>query len=123
MFREARELKNNPVWNRLLSLAKKRNIKVHIASEKSLPSTCNIRGLWMVLLNGIHVIVIKQNLSAKEKNFTMAHELAHAVLHKGSGLSSILIQDPAVKKQEDEANAFAVRLLLFIKRQLYRACG
>lgn len=50
----------------------------------------------------VPVILIGEHVPADRQRFTMAHELGHAVMHKGE----------ATAQQEDEANAFAGEFLV-----------
>ena len=55
-----------------------------------------------------HYIHINNNLSDEEKRYTMAHELGHFILHKGSNLHFLRrISRVPLSRQEIEADLFA----------------
>jgi len=58
-------------------------------------------------------IFVNENLSEKERNFVLAHELGHAILHPTHNTS--FLRDNtlfSVNKFERQANKFAIELLL-----------
>lgn len=61
-------------------------------------------------------IYLNSNQSAKVKNFTLAHEIGHLLLHKNSNSFRIDLQDYSEEgdpeNQETEANYFAGALLM-----------
>lgn len=55
-----------------------------------------------------HYIHINNNLSDEDKRYTMAHELGHFILHKGSNLHFLRrISRVPLSRQEIEADLFA----------------
>ena len=55
-----------------------------------------------------HYIHINNNLSDSDKRYTMAHELGHFILHKGSNLHFLRrISRVPLSRQEIEADLFA----------------
>ncbi|UMZ35588.1 ImmA/IrrE family metallo-endopeptidase [Priestia megaterium] len=58
-------------------------------------------------------IFVNDNLSEKERNFVLAHELGHAILHPTHNTSFLRNNTLfSVNKFERQANTFAVELLL-----------
>lgn len=58
--------------------------------------------------NIYHCIHINNNLSNTDKRYTMAHELGHFILHKGSNLHFLRrISRVPLSRQEIEADLFA----------------
>ena len=55
-----------------------------------------------------HCIHINNNLSSKEQRYTLAHELGHYILHKGSNLHFLRrVTNTPLSRQEIEADLFA----------------
>ncbi len=105
------------LYGSLLKLAKKRGI--HIIDDMDLPVNAqNLCGLC-IRLGDREVITINPSLPPKEKCITLAHELAHAVLHDGSDEAARYWIDPQFRLQaEDQADAFTARLISFLSRRL-----
>jgi len=70
----------NLVWNKMLRLALKRNIQVVLVDLNG----TNTMGFWISCFQG-EAIAIDITLNSKERDFVMAHELGHSVLHRGKG--------------------------------------
>lgn len=55
-----------------------------------------------------HCIHINNNLSSKEQRYTLAHELGHYILHKGSNIHFLRrVTNTPLSRQEIEADLFA----------------
>ena len=55
-----------------------------------------------------HCIHINNNLSSSEQRYTLAHELGHYILHKGSNLHFLRrVTNTPLSRQEIEADLFA----------------
>lgn len=55
-----------------------------------------------------HCIHINNNLSSKEQRYTLAHELGHYILHKGSNVHFLRrVTNIPLSRQEIEADLFA----------------
>lgn len=66
-------------------------------------------------LNGVWIISINNNHHPNRRRFTMAHELAHYFLHKGSSASfedTTFFRDDSSSPIEYAANDFASKLLM-----------
>lgn len=109
---EATELpgKENTIWNKMLRLAFKRNIQVDLVDL----SNADTKGFWISCFQG-EAIVIDITLDNKERDFVMAHELGHSVLHRGKG-SFFNNSDEENEQIENEADRFAERLLKWLER-------
>ena len=72
----------------------------------------NVRGFYQYFQRN-HIIYIDERLSEEEKRFVCAHELGHMILHKRT--NAIFMDYRTffnVNKYEQEANRFAIELLL-----------
>ncbi len=68
---------------------------------------------FTVRMNDLPFIVLNRDLDFYESRFTMAHELGHVVLHKGTNsLNLSLNTDFCVNRYEREADSFAAWLLM-----------
>lgn len=69
------------------------------------------KGLYHTLeinKNTYHCIHINNNLSSKEQKYTLAHELGHYILHKGSNIHFLRrVTSTPLSRQEIEADLFA----------------
>lgn len=78
--------------------------------EQELPYSVNG---FTVRMNEIPFIVLNSGLGYYEKRFTMAHELGHIVLHKGTNSLNLSCNTGfCVTKFEREADSFAAWLLM-----------
>ncbi|MPN60324.1 hypothetical protein SDC9_208052 [bioreactor metagenome] len=104
---------DNSTWNRLLDLATKKNIIVYMSD---LSATVN--GIYFQI-GDMGVIGIKNSL-ADSKNFVLAHELGHSVLHKNYGDQVFTQSDndrQRIQKAELEADRFAEKLIKLLERR------
>jgi len=106
---------NDLLWNRMLHLAKKRNIQVYKTKLNRLLKGCFFHDSSY----GVTAILLDSTLGEKQ-NFVMAHELGHAVLHKvqGSLIMGYGLSDKGnVTRAECEANRFARKLINLLSRR------
>ncbi len=90
-----------------------------IAIEQELPDCVNG---FTIEMNGIRFIVLNSELGYYEKRFTMAHELGHIMLHKGTNSLNLSCNTGfCVTKYEREADSFAAWLLLL--GEMSELCG
>lgn len=80
--------------------------------EKKLNGTEDAYSIWSK--QGIPFIILSVNKTAVRRNFDLAHELAHLLLHRGVDFESL--DKFQLQKKESEANKFASYLLLPEKR-------
>ncbi len=81
-----------------------------VTLEQDLPPC--VKGFTLAM-NGTHFIVLNNVLADDDKRFTLAHELGHIILHKGTNSLQLRCQtDFCVTKYEREADGFAAWLLL-----------
>ncbi|MDD4587552.1 MAG: ImmA/IrrE family metallo-endopeptidase [Heliobacteriaceae bacterium] len=107
---------NDPIWIKLVQLAENRGIRVLLANKIAKNTT----GLYIRTKDGRKIIALKDSLVSNERRETMAHELAHAVLHSGKKDYNICLYFEGGKYWEcleNEANNFARRLLRFLDRR------
>lgn len=87
-------------------LAERMNIVVR---SKFLTSTNG----YHVYLKRLHIITLNNSLSEEQQKVVLAHELGHALLHKGLSMSFFEVNTYySVDKYERQANIFAAELLL-----------
>lgn len=68
---------------------------------------------FTVRMEGMPFIVLSSALESFERRITIAHELGHIVLHKGTNTVELSINTSfCVNKYEREADCFAAHLLL-----------
>lgn len=107
-------LKNYPHGNKfpinIVELAEKLGIKV-IEKDLSSLKKGNIYGA-LLDTNGDKVIVIEESLSKEKKNFTIAHEIGHSVIHNKD--KDLYYKDKSLRNtiEETEADDFAAEVLL-----------
>lgn len=104
---------DNSIWNRLLDLATKKNVIVYM-SELS----ATVNGIYFHI-GDIRVIGIKNSLADDSKNFVLAHELGHSVLHRNYGDQVFTQTDDdrqRIQKAELEADRFADKLINLLER-------
>jgi len=103
----------DPIWQRMVDMATKRGITVYLANqicEKVIGFYCK--------LEDRQYIAIDWNLTGEKLRYVMAHELGHAVLHEGKADWLYYYKNRYYRKQvEQEANAFAERLLRWLERR------
>ena len=107
----------NPIWNRLLSLADDRDITVY-----TIPLTAAINGIYF-RKKEVKAIGIKNSLSDYQKNFVLAHELGHSVLHKNCGqliFTQTEDEKQRIQKAEREADRFANKLIALLVRKMVK---
>lgn len=80
--------------------------------EKNLNGTEDAYSIWSQ--QGIPFIILGVNKTGVRRNFDLAHELGHLLLHRGVDFESLDKFD--LQKKESEANKFASDLLLPEKR-------
>lgn len=81
-----------------------------IVLEQELPESVNG---FTVRMNDIPFIVLNRDLGYYEKRFTMAHELGHIAMHKGTNSLNLSCNTTfCVTKYEREADSFAAWLLM-----------
>ncbi|WP_242258275.1 XRE family transcriptional regulator [Streptococcus thoraltensis] len=80
--------------------------------EKQLNGTEDAYSIWSQ--EGIPYIILGINKTAVRRNFDLAHELGHLLLHRGVDFESL--DKFELQKKESEANKFASYLLLPEKR-------
>ncbi len=69
---------------------------------------------FTVRMNDIPFIVINSSLDYHQKRVTMAHELGHVVLHKGTNSIELSCNTSfCISKYEKEADTFAAYLLMY----------
>ncbi len=103
----------DPVWDRLVSLANKRNIPVYLARGFDR----NVDGLWLKT-NEVEAIVLAQRLKGDDRNFTLAHELGHSALHRIKSPGFMGRNLPGgPERAEAEADRFAGKLLHLLKKK------
>ena len=84
-----------------------------ITLEQDLPQCVNG---FTVEMNGMRFIVLNDALDYYKRRFTLAHELGHIVLHKGTNSLRLSCNtDFCVTKYEREADSFAAWLLLLLE--------
>jgi Zn-dependent peptidase ImmA (M78 family) len=101
----------------IYSLAK--NYGLHIFKEAFPSAYLNVSG-FITITNGVPQLFVNSNDSVKRRNFTVAHELGHWLLHKDKIIEdpnlAILFRIPLgtlnTDPLEKEANAFAAELLV-----------
>ena len=71
-----------------------------------------IGGYYMLLKNGVKLVVIDSFLPRHLQKFVMAHEIGHALLHPEKYALMLTTSLYATDRQEVEADRFAVELLL-----------
>lgn len=101
----------DPIYCRLLELAKKRGIIVYLIDFSP-----QCRGVWMNNKYG-QAIALNDKLTGVRRNFVFAHELGHSALHKGRGALALgynIDDKQKVSETEREANRFARKLLMII---------
>lgn len=73
---------------------------------------------FTVRMEGMPFIVLSSALESFERRITIAHELGHIVLHKGTNAVELSINTSfCVNKYEREADCFAAHLLLAAQMQ------
>lgn len=130
-FWDYKDYRDNHMWKLLIKLARKRGIKVYVKEFGSI-SKYFIRGRY-VRNGSIDVILINQELPNWYKPITLAHELAHYVLHREQSINEIYsnitgiypsyknsmlegpIKDIIKNKQEQEADEYGKRLRSYLK--------
>lgn len=104
------------VYQELLKIVDKRSIFLDFVK---LPEEVN--GFWFRFKDdGIEVIAISEAISGRQRNFTLAHELGHSALHKGSNHNVIANGGKSDPKMEKEADDYARQLLRDIRNRLQR---
>jgi len=87
--------------------------------EQELPERVNG---FTVEMNGRSFVVLNPRLGYYEKRFTLAHELGHILLHKGTNSFKLSCNtDFCVTKYEREADCFAAWLLMYNEQR--ELCG
>lgn len=101
--------------NKLINLAESSN-PFNICKELGIIVLCHNLGSingYTTTNNRIKIIVLNEKLKAKEKRYTLAHELGHIVLrHRYSKLWLSAKTFYNNNTYENEANTFAIKLLL-----------
>lgn len=72
----------------------------------------DIGGYYMLLKNGVKLVVIDSELPRHLQRFVMAHEIGHALLHPEKYALMLRSSLYATDRHEVEADRFAVELLL-----------
>lgn len=72
---------------------------------------CNNEAIYQRNISGMEVIYIKNNLDEKYKEFIVAHELGHALLHVNIPKAAFNIDLINTGKLERQATYFALKLL------------
>ena len=71
----------------------------------------------------VKAIGIKNSLSDYQKNFVLAHELGHSVLHKNCGqliFTQTEDEKQRIQKAEREADRFANKLIALLVRKMVK---
>ena len=71
-----------------------------------------IGGYYMLLKNGVKLVVIDSELPRHLQRFVMAHEIGHALLHPEKYALMLRSSLYATDRHEVEADRFAIELLL-----------
>lgn len=87
----------------LINLLEKRGVIIH---ELDFDETFKFSGINFHTREGIPVIMVNRNHSNSRKNFTIAHELGHLLMHE-----KFIVSDN-MKEIESEANRFASNFLM-----------
>lgn len=111
----AQEISDNPVWQRLVCLGIKRNIRVFACDFRGTPLERRIRGYCSNEI-GFWFILVDVNLSEEEKQATLAHELGHYYTRRRKLSYTLNSPREIIAKNEEEADRFARRLLWWVNR-------
>ncbi len=114
MFIPAIKISNNPVWQRLVHLGTKRGIKMFADDFRGTPLEGEVRGFY-IGKNEFNAIVVDSSLPEEQRQFTLAHELGHYALHRGSAYNFDSPKELKAKN-EREADYFANRLLHWVRK-------
>lgn len=104
------------IYQVLLKIVEERDIYLEV-SEK-FPKELN--GLWLTGVKFGEIILLSSSLKGKRRNFTLAHELGHSALHKGTAFNVIANGGKSDPKMEAEADEYAKQLIRDIENKLYR---
>lgn len=98
------------MFNKLLQIAIDKNIEDYAYHLEV------FRGLWMQWPHFETIFIDTYKVKGKELLFTLAHEIAHSILHRGKINQAAYFSDKEYRdKFECEANAYAAKLLHDIK--------
>ncbi len=102
------------VWKHLVNLARKRKVNLYEADFAD-----GIEGLFMSK-GKADFIFINDNLSESKRNFVLAHELGHMMLHKNRCDTTMYFSDQRIRNSiEKEADRFAGKLINLLNRRFY----
>ena len=101
---------SDPKWNELLQITNERNMRVFWTKRIYDKKTGDeLDGLYLGGTEGETVIFLKGSLKDEEANHVLAHEIGHALMHKGEG-NTLQYRKEVRDRIELEAEVFALAL-------------